>query len=67
MNRATTIKQNKWIPIKEFLKEIDRPMRHVYYRTEKRDWYDGFVIKKGHYGRYEYGCLEDYKKWNNLV
>lgn len=60
-------KQDKWMPIKEFLQEIKRTMRHVYYRVENRDWYDGFVIKRGRYGRYEYGSLEDYKKWNNLI
>jgi len=61
------IKQSKWMPIKEFLSEINRPMKHVYYRIDKRDWYDGFVIKKGRHGRYEYGSVEDYYKWNRLV
>lgn len=61
------IKNNKWMPIKEFLKAIDRPMKHVYYRAQNRDWYDGFVIKKGPYGRYEFGSLEDYYKWIDII
>jgi hypothetical protein len=60
-------KEKEWLPIKDFLALINKPMKHVYYRIERRDWRDGYVVKKGRHGRYEFGCIEEYEKWNNLI
>ena len=61
------IKQSKWIPMGEFLREINKPISHVYYRIKTRDWYDGFVVKKNIKGRFIQASLEDYHKWNGTL
>lgn len=62
------IKKN-WIPIKEFLADplVNMDIAQVYNKIRRRKWYDGFVVKKGNdSGRWEFGCLEDYKECKGI-
>ena len=56
----------KWVDIKTFLQETGTTIREIYYRLNKREWHDGFVIKKTPKGRIRWGCVQDFEKWGGI-
>lgn len=64
--RKTELEKN-WVPLAEGLKNpfVTLKKKQIYNFITNRVLYNGFVVKKGHSNRWEYFCLEDYKKWKN--
>lgn len=65
--KATQIQKN-WIPLGDGLRNpfVKLNMKQIYNFVNNRILHNGYVVKKGHSNRWEFFCLEDYKKWKNL-
>lgn len=58
------VKTKNWMPIDEFLKKIGMDKKTMYWYIFRRQWYDGFVVKKPRNGNnYVAGCYEDFEEW----
>ncbi len=59
---------DEWIPIDEFLEYTNTSRSKLNYRIRKKQWHDGYVIKK-HKGSFYYthGNLTHYYKWDKEV
>lgn len=59
--------QDKWMPIDDFLKEAKITMNTIYNRVKRRQWRDGYVVKKSPTGQYILGSMEDYHRWAGTI
>ena len=58
------IDNKEWISIKEFLAKYGIKRKSLDYRVQKKDWYDGFVLKRNkNTNRWLLACESDYIEW----
>ena len=57
---------DEWIPIDRFLKVTNTSHALLKSRLYKKQWHDGFVVKKEG-GRWRYGSMSQYELWYSTI